>query len=156
MNATYVLWRGNVLLGRFSERGPVTRHGEPVGASGILEPTEAMVGMSSIWQIGAREAPGFPAVPAIQHALEADVMGRPMGPRPPSSGALEPVETPPVPADQMLRVETEAGDTVVTSSIVLQLSMIPDGMDPAEVRLRDGLPDGGREVWIVSFGYIKP
>ena len=68
----YSLWRGKTLLGQFAERAPVTHHDKRVGAFGILEPSEAFVGINSMMQTRIAI---FPGQPVFQSPLEPELVG---------------------------------------------------------------------------------
>src|SRR6266568_4284036 len=70
MPTVYTLWRGDVQLGRFTERHPVLGDGDRVvGSSGILELTVASHELSSVRQTHGPAWPPFSSV-LIEIAIE--------------------------------------------------------------------------------------
>jgi hypothetical protein len=148
----YSLWRGTTLLGHFNERAPVMHHGKRVGALGILEPSEAFVGIDSMMQTRVSI---FPGRPVFQHPLEPELLGvtRPPRGHSHSSGALLPLsedEARGVPPEQILQIRDASGASIDTDTLSLQLYAIPDGVDPAPFEAH-GFSDTSREVWHVLF-----
>lgn len=149
----FSLWRGTTLLGHFAERAPVTHHDRRVGAFGILEPSEAFVGINSMMQT---RVPIFPGQPVFQHPLEPELVG--VTPPPPgphhSSGALLPLsedEARGVPPEQIFEIRDASGASIDAHMVSLQLYAFPDGVDPALFFEAHGLTGNSREVWLVTF-----
>ena len=147
----YSLWRGDTFLGRFVERVPVMHHGRRVGASGILEPSTAFVGIGSLMQT---RVPIFPGQPVFQDPLEPErfeattLSQQHMGPQ-----ALRPLgeeEARGVAADLVFEVRNASGNSVNAGLVVLQLHVIPDDADPETIL---GFTTGGpsRQFWEVTF-----
>ena len=148
----FSLWRGTTLLGHFSERGPVTHHDSRVGAFGILEPSEAFVGINSMMQT---RIPIFPGQPVFQHPLEPELVGvTPPAPGPHrSSGALLPLSEDAargVPPEEIFEIRDASGDRMTLNGVFAPHALA-DGVDPAPFVQAYGLTGKSREVWLVAF-----
>ena len=148
----YSLWRAGKLLGRLSEKGPLTHHGQRVGSLGILVPADALLELSPMMQT---RSPILPDHPVFQHPLEPVVFGKPAPKNRGSSGpvafrALNEEAARGVAADQVLEMRDETGTPVDTAMIMLQLYKSPNGFD-ARARSEWGLAADAREYWFLSF-----
>ena len=149
----FFLWRGTTLLGQFAERAPVTHHGKRVGAFGILEPSEAFVGINSMMQTRVLI---FPGQPVFQHPLAPELVGvtpAPSGPHH-SSATLLPLsedEARGVPPEQIFEIRDARGASIDAHMLSLQLYTVPDGVDSAPYFQAHGLAGNSREVWVVMF-----
>ena len=147
----YSLWRDDTLLGRFAERAPVLHHGRRVGASGILEPSPAFVGIGSVMQT---RIPIFPGQPVFQDPLEPEHFAvttpdrHHKGPQ-----ALLPIseeEARGVAPNLVFEVRDAGGNPVNATMVLIQLHVIPDGADP-ETTSEATTVGSSRQFWHVTF-----
>ena len=133
-------------------------HGRRVGASGILETTEAFTGVSPLMQTRSWIAPG---APVFQHPVETIWFGVRRPAKPSNRGwvALEPLseeEARGVPPERIFEIRTEDGGPVDTTMIVLELPVIPAGTDLSVAREQYGSVGNSREMWLVMFAVASP
>ena len=126
-------------------------HGRRVGASGILEPSAAFVGIGSLMQTRATIFPGQPVFqdPLEPERFEATAPSQQhKGPQ-----ALRPLgeeEARGVAKDLVFDVRDASGNSVNAGMVVLQLHIIPDDADPGTV-LGFTAVGPSRQFWQVSF-----
>jgi hypothetical protein len=158
--ATYTLWRGQTLLGRFKERKPADSRGSVLTVAGVLEPAVESSMLESLHQ---SRVSLFPGRPILQYPLPA----LPLGPQresthsdsSPAVGAwgVTNERIVGVPPEKILRVETERGVSVDADAVSLRLSIISDAVDPVEFRRANGLGGASRDIWMVRYDRVfKP
>jgi hypothetical protein len=128
-------------------------HDKRVGAVGILEPTDAFVGITSVMQTRARI---FPGQPFFQHPMEPFVMGptserRRQNPGPQALKRLSEDEARGVPAELIFQVRDANGAAVDARLVTVQLYTLPGGFDPPASYAVHGLTSTKRAVWRVAF-----
>jgi hypothetical protein len=153
---TYTLWRGDVLLGHFTERQPVMDEDRVAGAAGVLIPGPDFAGMSSLSQM---RFPMLPGSPVYQDLIEAIDMGVPQvgdhrGPQ--ELEELSEEEARGAPAADIMSVRDANDRDVGADMIVLRLYRIPDQVNAAEIRRQWGVEGDSHELWDVMFSSYAP
>jgi len=156
MPTVYTLWRGDVQLGRFTERHPVLGDGDRVvGSSGLLELAVASHELSSVRQTHGPAWPPFSSalieipIEPIRFGPDGNRVGKPR-----EVALLEPMseeQSRDLPDDRILRVKEENGRVLETRSVMLQQIVIPDGVPLFGIHRARGLSEEEREVWSVTF-----
>lgn len=155
----YAIWRGGKCLGHFEEMGPVMHHDRRAGAFGILVPSEAMEGASSMMQTRVAI---LPHSPTFQNPLPIEWIGdppEPVTPMYPSSGALQPLSPEAargVPPDKVYQILDDRGARIDVHMVTLQLHRFASVADAQEWRAANGIQGDAREFWMVSFASPPP
>jgi hypothetical protein len=150
---SYTLWRGDTLLGHFTEQQPVTRHGARVGAAGLLESTDAFAGFAPMMQTRVRLFPGAPIFQSPMPVIDFNRAGerRPEASGPVPIREMRADEARGVPVEEVLVIRNGSGNVVDADVVSVWCTVFPTDVDLAEISRSFGVAIDSREVWQVSF-----
>lgn len=155
----FTLWRNGTLLGRIDEPPADSQAALPGIVFGILRPTPAFAGMTSMTQVRHLFEPSK----VTQHPMDPVQIGESLAPMEPidpsdflagSSARTPPAQT--VSDAEKLEVRSDDGTALDCSYISVVHCIAPDDFPVAEIRREWGTTGDERQFWMFNARVTEP